>query len=49
MMEKVEDIIEHLKKIQAEQIEARKRDAEILSRLASLEHIIYSDTCQKVN
>ena len=44
-MEKVDDIIERLKIIQAEQIEARKRDAGILSRLASLKHIIYSDTC----
>lgn len=37
-MAKVDDIVlEHLKKIQAEQSASRERDAEILSRLAFLE------------
>ena len=30
-------ILEHLKKIQAEQAEARQRDSEIMSRLSSIE------------
>jgi len=30
-------ILEHLKKIQAEQLAARERDAEIVSRLSSIE------------
>jgi len=39
MTENIENLIlEHLKKIQAEQTAARERDAEILTRLASIEN-----------
>lgn len=39
MTENIENLIlEHLKKIQAEQTAARERDAEILARLASIEN-----------
>ena len=38
MIENIENLIlEHLKKIQAEQAVARERDAEILARLSSIE------------
>lgn len=38
MIENIENLIlEHLKKIQAEQAAARERDAEILARLSSIE------------
>ena len=38
MAETIENLIlEHLKKIQAEQASARERDAEIMSRLAQIE------------
>jgi len=39
MIENIENLIlEHLKKIQAEQAAARERDAEILARLSSIEN-----------
>lgn len=39
MIENIENLIlEHLKKIQAEQAVARERDAEILARLSSIEN-----------
>ncbi len=39
MTENIENLIlEHLKKIQAEQTAARERDAEILTRLSSIEN-----------
>jgi hypothetical protein len=39
MIENIENLIlEHLKKIQAEQAAARERDAEILTRLSSIEN-----------
>ncbi|HNQ58763.1 MAG: hypothetical protein DPW12_12080 [Rhodocyclaceae bacterium] len=39
MIENIENLIlEHLKKIQAEQAVARERDAEILTRLSSIEN-----------